>query len=83
MPSKQYKRTLLPQLLDAAKCLKPRHWQDLERPTLKEWCNKITDMQDLEYLRFSDEEGLAEFEEEWKKWSEYKYSMRFAEVMGV
>lgn len=38
---------------------------------MKNWCNKINEIQNLEYLRFSDEEGVEEFEEKWREWADY------------
>lgn len=50
---------------------------------MKNWCNKINKMYNLEFLRFSGEVGMEEFEAKWKKCVEYKYSLRFAELMGA
>ena len=83
LPMKQYQKSLLPHLLIAAKSLIAIHWQDRESPSIKEWCNKMNSIQNLEFLRLSDKDGSEEYEKIWSKWTEFKHSMTFAELMGA
>lgn len=64
---KQYKRTLTPYLLNAAKGIIPTKWLDSEKSTIKEWFGRIDHIFKIEYLS-SREEGQAErFNSIWKK----------------
>lgn len=83
MPTKTYLKTLLPQLTDAAKSLIPRYWQKKDRPTMREWFNKINDIYCLEYLRFREGTKMEVFEKKWREWVEFKDSLRAAEVWGT
>lgn len=83
MPTKRYMRSLVPHLLNASKSLIPKQWQELESPTMRSWFNKVNDIYNLEYLRFSGEEGWEGFEEKWRDWVNFKQTLSFAENMGT
>lgn len=51
MSNKQYLKSLLPPLLNAAKSLIPRHWKEPIRPTMRNWCNKVNEIQNLGVLK--------------------------------
>lgn len=70
MPTESYLRTLIPQLLNAAKSLIVRYWKEKSSPTLQEWYEKTNEIQNLEYLRYTEEE--EEYEEKWKGWQKLK-----------
>lgn len=83
MPTKTYLRTLLPHLIDAAKSLIPKYWQRKERPKMREWFNKINEIQCLEYLRFSEGTKMGAFETKWKDWEKFKESPNAVEMWST
>lgn len=83
MPTKTYLRTLLPHLIDAAKSLIPKYWQTKERPKMREWFNKINEIQCLEYLRFSEGTKMGAFETKWKDWEKFKESPNAVEMWST
>lgn len=83
LPTKTYLKTLLPHLINVAKSLIPRYWQKKERPTMRDWFNKINDIYRLEYLRFSEGMKMAAFEMKWKAWVEFTDSLRAAEIWAI
>lgn len=78
MSIKQYRRSLLPHLLNAAKSVIPPQWKDPESPSLKNCIGKINKIYNMEFLRFSCEIGEEGFERRWKDWVKYKQSPRYA-----
>lgn len=83
MSTESYLRTLVPQMLNAAKSLLVSHWQEKQGPTIQEWYDKINETQNLEYLGCTEEAELEEFEEKWKKWQKFKSSPRVLEVLRI
>ena len=81
MSIKQYKRIMLPQLLNAAKSAIPRQWKDTESPSLRSWLCKINKTYNMECLRFSGETGEEGFVSRWKDWLIYRQSLIYAEKM--
>ena len=83
IPTKQYLKTLVPQLLNAAQYQIALNWREKESPSLRGWCSRVEEIYNLEHLRFRDEEKWEEFEERWEKWKRLKYTMGFADAMGI
>lgn len=80
MPTKAYLGTLLPHFIDAAKSLISKNWKRKERPNMREWMNKINEIQDLEYLRFSEGTKMETYRTKWGVWEKFKKSIRAAEM---
>lgn len=80
MHTKAYLRSLLPHLIDAAKSLIPISWNRKERPTMREWFNKINETQDMEYLRFSEGTKMEAFRSKWGDWEKFRISLKAAEI---
>lgn len=83
IPVNQYTKSLVPSLLNTAKSLILKHWQDPETPTLRSWSNRVDDIYNMEYLRFSGEEGWVGFEEKLRDWHIFKHTLKFAEMLGA
>lgn len=83
VPTKAYLKSLCPHLLNAAKSLIPRYWQDKRRPTVREWLGKINEIYSLEYLKYSEGVEMKTFEEIWKDWVNFRYSLQAAELWGI
>lgn len=80
MPTKTYLRTLLPHFIDAAKTLIAKNWKRKERPTMREWFNKMNEIQELEYLRFSEGIKMEAYKIKWGVWEKFKNSPRSIEM---
>lgn len=80
MPTRAYLRTLLPHLIDAAKSIIVKNWKRKERPSMREWINKINEIQELEYLRFSDGTKMEVYRTKWEVWEKFKKSIKATEI---
>ena len=83
MSVKQYKKTLLPHLLNSAKSLIPFNWQKEEAPSRKDWLLKVEKIRKLEQLRTWEEEEQGNEEEIWDEWQEFKDTREYREIIGV
>ena len=45
---KRYRRSIIPFVLNAAKCLIPRHWKQSTTPTLGEWKREVNGIMEAE-----------------------------------
>lgn len=51
---KQYKKTLVPFLLNAAKGFIPKKWLCTKKPSIKEWLQRVDYISNMEYLCSAD-----------------------------
>lgn len=63
MSSKQYKKTLLLQLLNAAKSCIPSIWQSSSLPTVSQWFARVIAIQDMEDLTAALRDKTSEMKE--------------------
>lgn len=50
---KYYRESLIPHLLNAAKSLIPKKWQETESPQIWEWFNSVEETYNMESLRYT------------------------------
>lgn len=78
---KQYRESLVPYLLNAAKSLIPKRWQEEESPKMRDCVIAIEGTYNMERLRFSGEEEREGSMDKWGCWQEFKKTWRYVEVM--
>lgn len=79
-PWKQYKNTLVPNLLNAAKGAIPRKWLSTESPTLRDWCNRAEYIYNMEYLSSTENEQVDQFGNKWEKWVDFKSTNKYVKI---
>lgn len=68
---KQYMRSIVPSLLNAAKGLIPKNWLKRGKPDIREWFEKIDHYYKMDLLR-SRERGEIQEDSKWECWKKYK-----------
>lgn len=76
---KQYKASLVPHLINAAKKLIPKNWREKESPQIWEWINAVEETYTMERFYGSKEEGGEGRKDKWKSWREFKKTWSYAE----
>lgn len=71
---KQYKKTLVPFLLNAAKGLIPKKWLHTEKPSIREWLQRVDQMSNMQFLCRGEQGQEETYREIWEKWQVYKNS---------
>ena len=78
---KQFGKTLVPVLLNAAKGLIPKNWLHPKRPSIKEWIQRVDFITEMEYLGQGELGGEARCRAAWEKWRAFKTSEKFAQAL--
>lgn len=80
LSEKQYKRSVIPHLINAAKYLIPKWWQRSECPTIREWVAKVENTYILEELYHLEQNKVETFRYVWKKWGKFKETKKYVEI---
>ena len=76
---KSYKKSLVPHLLNAAKRLIPRKWQEAECPMIWEWIDGVEETYRMEELREGIEGNNMSQIKKWDNWRAFKKPWSYAE----
>ena len=76
---KAIEKPLVPHLLNAAKRLIPRKWQELEGPLIWEWIDAVEETYRMEELREGIEGNNMAQIKKWDNWRAFKKSWSYAE----
>lgn len=76
---RKYNNTIIPKLLNAAKGVIPKKCLELESPTIKEWCQRVEYIYNMEYIGSRVEEQSEEYMTKWSTWKKFKESGRYME----
>ena len=79
---KDYRTSLTPFLLNAAKALILRNWRNKDLPRVKEWFTEVDKIRVMEELISYQEEAEIKFQEIWGKWTHFKQSQIYLRIMG-
>ena len=79
---KDYRTSLTPFLLNAAKALIPRNWRNKDPPKVREWFSEVDKIRVMEELISHQEEVEIKFQETWGKWIHFKQSQSYLRIMG-
>lgn len=69
MRRKQYKSSLIPQLLNAAKGTIPKKWKDPSSPTIREWVQRVEYIYNMEELIRRENPMLDASQGKWEMWN--------------
>ena len=78
---KKYKKTLIPHLLNAAKRIIPRRWQEIDSPHIWEWIDSVEETYRMEELREEVEGNSIVQDKKWDNWRGFKRSWSYAEKL--
>ena len=78
---KNYRNTLVPHLLNAAKRLIPRGWQETECPPIWEWIDAVEETYKMEELKEGIEGNNISQNTKWDNWRTFKKSWSYAEKL--
>ena len=78
---KEYKRSLTPHLLNAAKRLIPKKWREAESPQVWEWLESVEDTYRREEWKDGADEENADYRGKWANWFEFKKTRGYMESL--
>ena len=78
---KKYRKSLEPHLLNAAKRLIPRKWQEVDCPSMWEWIDSVEETYRMEELREGLEGNNIAQVKKWDNWRTFKKSWSYAEKL--
>lgn len=81
IPSKTYRKSILPLLSTAAKSCIPLLWKQTEPPAVAMWLKKIADIYKMEDLIATDKGNSEKFLKKWYYWREFFYSEEHARLI--
>lgn len=78
---RQYKASIIPIMLNAAKGQIPKKWQEVKSPKIRDWIFSVNEIYNLESL---DDKGVelaegTECKDKWEMWLEFKKMWRYVE----
>lgn len=79
---KQYKKTLVPYLVNAAKGLIPKNWLCIKKPSIKEWLQRVDHIGHMEYLSSAEQGQTDTYRVTWAGWNSFKTSEKYSEGMS-
>lgn len=71
IPVHQYRKTLIPPLLNAAKLCIPLHWGTTNAPTIPEWLKRVEKIAEMEELIAIAKDCPTKFSYTWACWSHF------------
>lgn len=80
IPIRQYRNSVIPHMMNAAKSLIPRKWQEIESPKIRDWISRVEETYNMEYLRYSGEKDMEGFTNKWKNWKMFKKTQRYVKA---
>lgn len=80
IPSKAYRKSILPSLITAAKSCIPLFWKKTEPPGIAVWLKKIVDIHKMEDLVAIDQGRREQFSKKWYYWLQFFYSEEYARL---
>lgn len=78
---KQYKKTLVPYLLNAAKGLIPKKWLCTKKPSIIEWLQRVDHIGNMEYLCSAKQGWSEKHRVIWARWNRFKTSEKYSQGM--
>lgn len=82
IPSKAYRKSILPLLSTAAKSCIPLLWKQTEPPVVALWLKKIADIYNMEDLIVTEKGNSEKFLKKWYYWREFFYSEEHARLLA-
>lgn len=76
---KQYKASVIAHMINAAKNLIPKKWQEMESPKIRDWINRVEETYNMECLKYSGEEEREAMTDKWESWKVFKRLWTYAE----
>lgn len=81
IPSKTYRKSILPLLSTAAKSCIPLLWKRTEPPCVALWLRKVADIHRMEDLIATEKGTREQFLKKWYYWLEFFYSEEYTRLM--
>ena len=78
---KRYRESLIPHLLNAAKRLIPRRWQDPDPPLIWEWIDAVEETYKMEELKEGLEGNNILLSTKWENWRIFKKTWSYAQKL--
>lgn len=75
LPARQYKRLLLPHMINAARLCVTANWKDPDPPQISHWKARLNDIKLIENLMASDIGKRKRFMDRWQWWLEFNPPM--------